>query len=101
MYVAMHVADEMSNPCGFGEVAWGDEEDLLVGSADDIRGLRILVQELTGMQNRARRQFKREDDAVGRFDETSHATAIDGAHRQLDDWQSGRRLRACMEHAHG
>src|SRR3954466_13557111 len=101
MYVAMHVADEMSDSCGFAEVAGRDDEDVLVGSTDDIRGVRIVVQELTGVKNSAGRQFKREDHAVGSFDQTSHAAPIDSAHWQLDDRQSGRRLCMWLEHAHG
>jgi hypothetical protein len=101
MYIAMHVADKMSNPRGLGDVTGRDDEDVLVGSADDICGFGIVVQELTRMKNGARRQFEREDDAIGSFDETSHAAPIDGVHRQLHDRQSGRRLCVWMEHAHG
>jgi len=101
MDVAMHVADEMPSACGFGDVARRDDEDVLVGRSDDIRRFGVMVQELTGMKNSSRRQLERENDAIGRFDEASHATPVDGAHRQLDDRQSGRRLCVWMERAHG
>jgi hypothetical protein len=100
MDVAMHVADEMPNLCRFGEVTRRDDEDVLVGRADDVRRSGVMVQELTGMKNSPRRQLERENDAIGRLDETSHATPIDSAHRQLDDRQSGRRLCVWMECAH-
>jgi hypothetical protein len=101
MDIAVHVADEMPNPCGFAEVARRDDEDVLVGSADDIRGFGVMVQELTGMKNSPRRQLERENGAIGRLDETSHPTPIDGAHEHFDDRQSGRRLCVWMKRAHG
>jgi len=41
-----------------------------------------------------------ETHTIRRFDETSHSTSIDRAHRQLDDRQAGRRLTMGMEDAH-
>ena len=100
MKIAMHVADEMTNACRFSEVARMDDEHILVRSADDIGSFGVVVKKLSGMKNRAGRQFEREHHTIRRFDETSHSTSIDRAHRQLDDRQAGRRLTMGMEDAH-
>ena len=101
MDIAMHVADEMANPRRFGEVARMRHEDVFVGCSDDVGSLRVVVEELPRMKDRASWQFERQHDTIGGLHETSDAAAIDSAHRQFNDWQARWRLGVRMEHSHG
>jgi hypothetical protein len=99
MDIAVHVANHMADSGGFSKVAGMHDQHIFVGRAHDVRRFRVVVQQLTGMQDGARWQFEREDDAVGRLDQPADASAIDGAHRQFDNWQTCRRLSLRMEDA--
>jgi hypothetical protein len=99
MNVAVHVANEMPDSRRLGKIARMNDENVLVRSANHIRGLRVVMQQLTGVQDGAGWQLEREHDAVRRFDESPHATAIDGAHGQFDDRQAGRRFGMRMKQA--
>jgi hypothetical protein len=90
--IAVQVPDQVSDTRRFGYVARVDNEHVLVGGGDDIGGLGIMMQQLPGMEDRPGWQLECEDDAVGRFDEPSHATAIVCVHREFDDGKSRRRL---------
>jgi hypothetical protein len=84
MDIAVHVANEMTNPRSLGEIARMHHEDIFVGCTDHVSSFCVMVEKLSGMKNRARWQFEREHDAIRRFDETPHSAAIDSAHRQFD-----------------
>jgi len=99
MNVAVHVANEMPDPRGLGKIARMNDENVLVRRANYIGGLRVVMQQLTGMQNGPGWQFEREDGAIRRFDEPPHATAIDGAHGQFDDRQACGRFGMRMKQA--
>jgi hypothetical protein len=80
MNIAMHVAYEMTDTGRLCEVARRHDEDVLVRGADNVGCFRVVVEKLARVKNGAGRQFEREHDPIWRFDESSYATTIDGAH---------------------
>jgi hypothetical protein len=100
MNIAMHVADEMADTRRLGKVTRTHDKDVLICGADDVGGFCVVVKKLSRMKHRSGRQFEREDHAVRRFNKPPDTATIDGAHRQLDDRQAGRRLTMWMKDAH-
>lgn len=88
--IPVHVADQMPDACRLGQVARMNDQHVLVCRADDIGGLGVVVQELTGMKNRPGRELQREDGAVWSLDQPPNTATIDGAHRQFDDGNAAR-----------
>ena len=99
MEVAVHVANQMADTGRFGEVARINNYHLFIRGADDVGRLRVVMEQLPGVKDGARRQFERKDDAIRGFDEPPDAPAIDGAHRQFDNRQSSWWFPMRMENA--
>ncbi len=99
--VAMHVADQVSDARGLGQIARMDDQYILFCGAHHVRYFGIVMQELPRVKDRARGQFQGEDDAVGRLEKPANTAPVDGAHRQFDDGQAGRGLGMRMDHANG
>ncbi len=100
MNIAMHVANEMTDPRSLGEIARMYHQDVLVGGSDDVGRFCVVMKKLTRMKDRSSRQLEREHDAVRRFNEAAHAPAIDRAHWQLNYRQPRRWLGVRMKHPH-
>jgi hypothetical protein len=97
--IAVHVSNEVPDTGSLGKIAWHDHQDVFVGRAHDVRGFRVVVQELTGMKDRPRRQFERKHDTIRRFDQTSHAPSIGRIHGERDQPQPGRRFPVRVQRA--
>jgi hypothetical protein len=82
--VAVKVPNQMRDGCRLGDVARPDDEHVFVSRRDDVRVVLILVEQLTGMENRAGRELEREHRPIRRLDEPSHAPPIVRAHAKLD-----------------
>lgn len=100
MHIAMHVADEMADPRSLGEVPRIHHEHVFVRRSNDVGRFCVVMEKLPRMEHRAGRKFEGEDDTIGRFNEPSNSTAIDGTHWKFDNGQTGRRLGMWMEHAY-
>jgi hypothetical protein len=99
--IAVHVSNEVSDTGGLGKVARCDHQDVFVGRAHDVRGLRVVVQELTRMKDRARRQLERKHDTIRSFDQTADTPSITGIHGKFNQSQPGRRFGMRTECANG
>jgi hypothetical protein len=90
--IPMHVADEVRDARGFGDIPRPHDHDILVRGRDDVGSLGIVVQELSGVQDGSGRQLQREHDTIGRLDEPADTPPVVSTHRELDDRKSRRRF---------
>jgi hypothetical protein len=93
--IPMHVADEVRDARGFGDIPRPHDQNVLVRGRDDVGSLGIVVKELSGVEYGPGRQLQREHDAIGCLDEPADTPPIVSTHRQLDDRKSSGRL--CIE----
>jgi hypothetical protein len=88
--IPMHVADEVRDARGFGDVPRPHDQDVLICGRDDVGSLGIVVQELSGVEYGPGRQLQREHDAIGCLDEPADTPPVVSTHREFDDRKSRR-----------
>jgi len=88
--IAVHVSNQVSDTGSLGKVARCDHQHVFVSRADDVRRLRVLVQQLARVKDGAGRQLEREHHAIGRLDQAANAASIGRTHGQFHHSQPQR-----------
>ncbi len=52
--IAVHVANEMTDPRSLGEIPRMHHQDIFVSCTNNVSSFRVVVEKLSGMKNRAR-----------------------------------------------